>query len=333
MAHATQAFFNNGGQQLYIVRVASGLHGDTDSVRPDANDDYAAALLALDSMEDVSTIAAPGYSAFANLGDGAVYRAIESALLAHVSDQLRFRLAVLDSPPQASVEQIKMVRSGINSSHAALCYPWVMVANPLAGTLESEPAEIALPPSGFVCGIYARVDTQRGVYKAPANESIAGAVGFDVELNSNDLDTLNPLGINCLRFLVGRGYRLWGARTTSNDSDYKYVNVRRYLNFLELSICRGLQWVVFEPNGEKLWTNVSKAVDIFLINEWNNGGLLGNTPQHAFFVRCDRSVMTQNDLDHGRLVITVGVALLKPAEFTLLRTTALTADAVPEVNP
>jgi uncharacterized protein len=332
IAHAVQAFVSNGGQQLYIVRVASGLHGDAGSFAPQA-DGYVAALLALDQVADVSTVAAPGYSAFASLDDGAVYRAIQSALLAHVAGPRRFLFAVLDSPPHASVEQIKLVRGGINSSYAALYYPWVIAANPLADTSDSEPTKIALPPSGFVCGIYARVDTERAVFKAPANEAITGAIGFDVDLNSNHIAILNPLGICCSRFFEGRGYRLWGGRTTSNDPEYKYVNIRRYLSFLESSIDRGMQWAVFEPNGEKLWLNARSTVQDFLYNEWRNGALAGSKPEHAFFVRCERTTMTQNDLDHGKLVMMIGVATIRPAEFIVLRIVLTTADTTPGVNP
>ncbi len=332
MAHAAKAYFDNGGSQLCVVRVASDFLAYASVSAQDA-DGYTAALLALDQVKDITTVAAPGYSVFASLGDGAFYRAVQSALLAHVSEPQRFRLAVLDSPPQASVEQIKAVRSGIDASRAALYYPWVITANPLAGSSGAEPATIALPPSGFVCGIYARVDIQRGVFKAPANEVITGATGFDVVLNSTAVEMLNPLGINCLRFFEGRGYRLWGARTTSSDPEYKYVNVRRYLNYLEASIDRGLQWAVFELHADALWRHARQTVEDFLFNERRSGGLLGNKHEEAFFVRCDRSTMTQNDLDHGKLVMLIGVALVRPTEFIILRITASTADATPAVNP
>jgi phage tail sheath protein FI len=140
-------------------------------------------------------------------------------------------------------------------------------------------------------------------------------------------EVLNPLGINCIRTLPNRGIRVWGARTISSDPEWKYVNVRRYFLYLEASIDRGTQWAVFEPNGERLWANIRSTVSDFLYNEWVNGALLGATPKEAFFVRCDRTTMTQNDLDNGRLVCLVGVAALKPAEFVIFRIGQKTADS------
>jgi Bacteriophage tail sheath protein len=220
------------------------------------------------------------------------------------------------------------MRGLIDSTHAALYYPWVIVPNPLYRTgMENIAREIALPPSGFVCGIYARTDDERGVWKAPANEVVRGALRFETDVNFAMQGLLNPLGINCLRYMSGRGNRVWGARTASSDPEWKYVNIRRYFNYLESSIDRGMQWAVFEPNGERLWANIRDTVSDFLYNEWVSGALLGSTPQEAFFVRCDRSTMTQNDLDNGRLICLIGVAAIKPAEFVIFRIGQKTADA------
>jgi phage tail sheath protein FI len=184
-----------------------------------------------------------------------------------------------------------------------------------------------MPPSGFVAGIYARNDTLRAVYKAPANEVVSLAIGFERLINKGQQEVLNPEGINAFRFFAGRGFRLWGARTMSSDSEWKYVNLRRYFAFLEHSIDRGTQGVVFEPNGETLWANVRHTIDDFLFDQWQNGALLGDKPEKAYFVRCDRSTMTQNDLDNGRLVCLIGVAPLRPAEFVIFRIGQWTADA------
>jgi phage tail sheath protein FI len=184
-----------------------------------------------------------------------------------------------------------------------------------------------LPPSGFVCGIYARNDVDRGVHKAPANEVVRSALRFEIDVNFGQQELLNPIGVNCLRLLSGRGYRVWGARLISSDPEWKYVSDRRYMNYLEASIDRGTQWAVFEPNGERLWANVRQTISDFLYNEWTNGRLLGATQEEAFFVRCDRSTMTQNDLDNGRLVCLIGVAIIKPAEFVIFRIGQKTADA------
>lgn len=336
MAHSVQAFFNNGGSRLYVVRVVCGMRRGTANVVPGATDyasEYAAAFARLEGLADVSVVAAPGYSAWANLGDGAVYRAIEAALLNHVEDPLRYRMAVLDAPPGASPQQMRELRALVDSSRAALYYPWVMVANPqfVAGNpaATAQPAEIALPPSGFVCGIYARNDAERGVHHAPANMQVRGALRFERDVTSQERDVLNPIGVNCLRSFPGKGLLVWGARTVSYDPECKYVNLRRYFNYVSASIERGLQWVVFEPHGEGLWARVRDTIANFLYNEWVTGALVGNKPDLAFFVRCDRTTMTQDDIDSGRLVCVIGVAAIKPAEYVIIRIGAWTADGKP----
>ena len=179
--------------------------------------------------------------------------------------------------------------------------------------------EIVNPPSGHICGIYARTDTERGVHKAPANEVIRLATGFETGVTKKQQEVLNPEGINCLRSFRGRGHRVWGARTISSDPEWKYVNVRRYSAYLERSIDVGTRWAVFENNGESLWNNVKSTVESFLFNEWKAGRMMGATPDEAYFVRCDRTTMTQNDLDNGRMICLIGVAPLKPAEFVIFR--------------
>jgi len=177
-----------------------------------------------------------------------------------------------------------------------------------------------------VTGIYGRNDIVRAVYKAPANEVVNLALGFEKLLNKSQQEVLNPEGINCFRFFEGRGYLLWGARTITDDSEWKYVNLRRYFAYVERSIDLGTQWVVFEPNGPDLWANVTRTIESFLLNEWTNGALLGDKPEKAYFVRCDRSTMTQNDLDNGRMVCLVGIAPLRPAEFVIFRIGQWTGD-------
>jgi phage tail sheath protein FI len=187
--------------------------------------------------------------------------------------------------------------------------------------------ELDLPPSGFVAGIYARNDVNRSVVKAPANETVTLAIGFESTLNKAQQEVLNPEGINCFRFFEGRGFRLWGARTISSDPEWKYVNLRRYFAYLEHSIDRGTQWAVFEPNGPSLWANVRRTVSDFLFNEFVTGAFVGDKPETSYFVKCDRSTMTQNDLDNGRLVCLIGCAVVKPAEFVIFRVGQWTADS------
>lgn len=288
--------------------------------------DYRTALQSLESLEDISIVAAPGYSAFYPAQE-TLFAGVQQELLTFVSRRRAYQIAVLDTPRDQSPTSVRSFKSQIDSNRAALYYPWVVVANPQARPgVTTIPAQLTLPPSGFVCGIYARNDVERGVFKAPANEVVRGAIRLERDINSAQQDVLNPLGINCLRFFPGRGYRLWGARTASSDPEWKYVNVRRYFNYLERSIDIGTQWAVFEPNGPALWTNIRDTISAFLYNEWVSGALLGASPQEAFFVRCDRSTMTQNNLDNGQLICLIGVAVLKPAEFVIFRIGQKTAD-------
>jgi hypothetical protein len=294
----------------------NGADGDAPTVDP-----YNDALASLLALEDISIIAAPGSSTFAAAA------AINQALIGSAEARRAYRIAVLDTPADLEPNDVRALKNLIDSKYAALYYPWIRVANPMAATDPLQPGEIDVPPSGAVCGIYARSDVQRGVWKAPANETVTGALDLQRDVRFGEQEGLNPLGINCIRKLPNRGIRVWGARTLSSDPEWKYVNIRRYFIYLEASIDRGTQWAVFEPNGEALWANVRTTVSDFLYNEWMNGALLGATPKEAYFVRCDRSTMTQNDLDNGRLVCQVGVAAIKPAEFVIFKIGQKTADA------
>jgi len=278
-------------------------------------------LKALEDIDDISIVAAPG-STYQAEGDSSYdlhVRANLNALITHATN-MRYRIAVLDASNDLTVQGVRAQRAKVDSTYAAFYYPWVRVVDPITGR------EANMPPSGFVSGIYARNDISRAVYKAPANEVVHLAVGFEKTLNKSQQDVLNPEGINCFRFFEGRGYRLWGARTISSDPEWKYVNLRRYFIYLEHSIDKSTQWAVFEPNGDLLWANVRRTIEDFLFNEWAMGALLGDKPEKAYFVKCDRSTMTQNDLDNGRLVCQVGVAALRPAEFVIFRIGQWTAD-------
>jgi len=309
-------FFGAGKERLIM------LTGGNDGSDP-IPQTYIDALTSFEKLEDINIVAAPGHSAFAGAYEGA-----QNALITHAEKRRAYRIAVLDCQPGQAISDVRTARSKIDSSHAAFYFPWVVVPNPLFRPGQEQiPRELNLPPSGFMCGIYARTDQERGVWKAPANEVVRDALRFENDINFGQQEVLNPLGVNCLRFFPGRGYRVWGARTASSDPEWKYVNIRRYFNYLEATIDYGTQWAVFEPNGEALWANITQTVSAFLYNEWVSGALLGATPQEAFFVRCDRSTMTQSDLDNGRLICLVGVAAIKPAEFVIFRIGQKTADA------
>ncbi len=277
-------------------------------------------LLAFESQEDISIVAAPGYTADRDT-DGAL--GIQNAVINHC-ERMRYRVAVLDTPENQTTTEALDFRNLRSSDYAAIYYPWIDVIDPRPSRGGSR---LKLPPSGFMAGIYARNDIEHAVFKAPANEVVRLAVDFEVLVNGAQQDILNPNGVNCLRFFEGRGFLVWGARTISDDPEWKYISVRRYFAYLERSIDRSTQWAVFENNGPELWGKIRRAVEDFLYNEWVAGGLLGAKPEQAYFVRCDRSTMTQNDLDNGRLVCLVGIAPVKPAEFVIFRIGQWTADA------
>ena len=315
VAHAAKAFFAEGGRQLFIGRVRNA---------PSLERHWAETLKALLAIEEISIIAAPGSTEL-----GPVANSLQAQLIAHVETNRSHRFAVLDVPKGLTPNEARTHREQWQSKSAAIYFPWVQVAGPaLPGKPRTRPA-ILLPPSGFVCGIYARGDAERGVFKAPANEVVRSATGLEREVTASEQEMLNPLGVNCLRSFPGRGFRVWGARTVSSDSEWKYVNVRRYFTYLEHSMDKGTQWAVFEPNGETLWQQVRRTIEDFLMSEWRGGALLGSKAEQAFFVRCDRTTMTQNDISQGRLVCLVGVALLKPAEFVLFRISQKTATKLP----
>ena len=300
------------GAGEYLGKVDTGQTSPDESTNPTG-------LRALETIPDISIIAAPG----STFGYSNGYRSNTDQIVRHLishCENMRYRIAVLDAPEQQTLGEIRAFRGQIDSTHAALYYPWVTIFDPLTRR------EIMLPPSGFVTGIYARNDGDNGVHKAPANEVVRQAIGFEKMLNKAQQDVLNPEGINCFRWFQGRGYRLWGARTISSDPEWKYVNLRRYFVYLERSIEIGTQWVVFENNGPALWANVTRTIESFLYNEFKSGRLLGETPETSYFVRCDLSTMTLNDLDNGRLICLIGVAPLRPAEFVIFRIGQWTAD-------
>jgi uncharacterized protein len=298
--------------------LATDYQGSEDPSNPQSK----TGLIALEDVTEVSIVAAPGSTYGAGSDPNVYLNALQTTfnLIAHCEKML-YRIAVLDAPDNYSVSQISAWRGQIDSSYAALYYPWVQILDPISDT------EITLPPSGFVAGIYARSDQEEGPQKAPANEVVTDALGFELMLNKGQQDILNPLGVNCFRYFPNRGYLLWGARTATSDTEWLYVNLRRYMNYLKASIDQGTQFLVFEDNGPDTWANVQQIVSDFLYNEFLNGRLFGTTKAQAFFVRCDQTTMTQNEIDNGQLVCLIGVALLRPAEFVIFRIGQFTASS------
>ncbi len=286
------------------------------------DDDSKTGLVAFEDLDDIAIVAAPGSTATYEVNDlqRARAHAIINGLITHATT-MKYRIAVIDAGKNQTVSQVRAMRAQFDTNYAAFYYPWVTIQDPITNVPNN------MPPSGFVAGIYARNDVNRAVYKAPANEVVNLAIGFERPINKAQQEVLNPEGINCFRFFEDRGYRLWGARLMSSDPEWLYVNLRRYFAFLEHSIDLSTQWAVFEPNGPLLWANVQGTIDDFLFEQWQEGALLGDKPTNAYFVRCDRSTMTQNDLDNGRLVCLIGIAVVRPAEFVIFRIGQWTADS------
>ncbi len=299
------------------IELSGGLNGTMDAVNAgtfngvDNGPGKRTGIEAFQEISDVSIMAVPGITD-AN---------VQAKLIAHC-EGLISRFAVLDAPQDAtSVNDLNEHKSAYDTSYAALYAPWVQVFDP------SLKRPTFLPPSGSVCGIYARTDIERGVHKAPANEVVRGCTGLSVTYNTAEQGKLNPNGINLIRALPGQGIRVWGARTCSSDGNWKYVNVRRLFIFLEESIRANTNWAVFEPNDEGLWSRVKGTITLFLETQRRNGALMGTTPEEAYYVDVGRNTMSQDDILNGRLICEIGVAPVRPAEFVIFRITQKMQDA------
>jgi phage tail sheath protein FI len=306
-------YFQNGGGRCYVVNVGG-------------EQTIAKALQALESEDEVTIVAAPGYT------DSGSY----DMILTHCENQ-QDRVAILDGPKRVDqlsqlvgMAEISVTRGDDEAEETgsdpqpnvgprrsergfgAFYYPWITIKDPLD---PSRPVEVA--PSGHVAGIYARNDAKRGVHKAPANEIIRGALGVTHRLTRVDQAELNPAGVNCIRFFSAQGVLVWGARSLATDAQWRYVNVRRLFNMIEESIARSTRWVVFEPNDPTLWQAIKRDVGAFLTLLWRNGALFGRTAEESFFVKCDEETNPPEVIDAGRVVIQIGIAPVKPAEFII----------------
>ncbi len=271
---------------------------------------------------EVTMIIVPDLITAATKEDGSVdlalWKTVQTALISHCELEGN-RMAVLDAPPGMTVQQIKEWRSDVamyDSQFATMYYPWIKVENP-AGTNGNR--EMFVPPAGHVAGVWARTDETRGVWKAPANDTIRGCLDIERPITKAEQGLLNPIGINCIRPFGTRGIRIWGARTLSSDSDWRYINVRRLFNMIETTILDGTEWAVFEPNDVKLWEGVSRTLTGFLTGLWRSGALFGTSPDQAFYVKCDAETNPPESIDEGKLVVEIGVAPVKPAEFVIFR--------------
>ncbi len=272
--------------------------------------------------DDVTMVMVPDLVTAATKDDGSIdlgmWKTVQLALINHCEGQAN-RMAVLDAPPGMSPQQIKEWRSDTamyDSAFAALYYPWIEVSNPAATNGDTE---IMVPPSGHLAGIWARTDDTRGVWKAPANEIVRGALNVETNITKAEQGLLNPIGINCIRPFGTQGIRVWGARTLSSNTDWTYINVRRLFNMIETTIMNGTSFAVFEPNDQKLWEGLKRTVGSFLRGLWRDGALFGATAEQAFYVKCDDETNPPDSIDQGKVVVEVGIAPVKPAEFVIFR--------------
>lgn len=308
LAHAVYGFFNNGGTRCWVNRVTT-------------LDDVEDALAQFEPIDEIAIVATPLPPDITQ----AALNTVHGHLITHCQ-RMEDRSAILDSARDIANDNLVVTtddtgiwRPAANpKGYGAFYFPWIEVADPLqpAGTL------IAVPPSGHLAGIYARNDAQRGVHKAPANEIILGALGLHYLVSKNLQDSLNPVGVNCIRSFNGT-IKVWGARTLASDPagdpEWIYINIRRLFNFLRESIDEGTQWVVFEPNEPGLWAKITRNITAFLTNVWRDGALFGTTPQEAFYVKCDAETNPPEVRDLGQVVTEIGVAVVKPAEFVVFR--------------
>lgn len=301
LAHAVYGFFNNGGTRCWVLRVEA----DADLTTP------AEELEKFEPIDEIAIVAVPG----------SVTAVQHDALIAHCV-KMQDRVAVLDGVETANPGEIAVIRPvgrSKEASYAAVYYPWIKVFDPVTSKVG------VVPPSGHIAGMYARSDATRGVFKAPANEVLLGAVDTSKPISKSQQDGLNPESINAIRNLNG-AVRVWGGRTMADagNSEFRYISTRRLFNFLRESLDEGTQWVVFEPNNPGLWQRISRTVDDFLLTQWQAGALFGETPKKAFYVKCDAETNPPQLRELGQVVTEIGVAIVKPAEFVIFRIQQMT---------
>jgi phage tail sheath protein FI len=324
-AHGVYGFFNNGGSRCFVVNIgapegapapvakaggdgkepakaapaAGGGGRDGLWIGKDGGPGARTGLKVFEEIDEIALVAAPGQTS----------PAVQDAILSHCETR-KDRFAILDSPEtiQGGVDKLPKPR---DSKYGAYYFPWIQVYDPDKGN-------IFVPPAGHIAGVYSRVDSERGVHKAPANEIVRGALNLKYNVSRGEQDLLNPKGINAIRFMSG-AIRIWGARTLSSDPSWRYINVRRLFIMVEVSIERATQWVVFEPNDHRLWKRVTRTISSFLTLLWRNGALMGTAPEQAFFVKCDAETNPPEVVDAGQLICEIGLAPVKPAEFVIFR--------------
>ena len=325
LSHAVYGFFLNGGSRCYVVNVPAG--------KPIAGTGKERGALQMLETVEAEIVAAPGMT------DAVTY----DALLTHC-ETMKDRVAILDADPASvdNIDTLKTVGRGKPadgdkkptalrpraSTYGTLYFPQILARDPLS----SDPKLVPVFPSGHMAGIWARSDATRGVHKAPANEVVRGAIDLTYQLTPAEQGGLNDSGVNCIRFFEREGIRVWGARTVAEiGNEFRYLNVRRLFNFIEQSIAQSTKWVVFEDNDLPLWRNLTRDVTAFLINVWRDNALVGTTPQQAFFVACNAATNPPESVDLGQVIVLIGLAPVKPAEFVVFRLSQKLGN-VPEIQ-
>ncbi len=301
LAHAAYGFFNNGGTRLWVNRIADITN--TNNVRD--------GLQQFEAIDEIAIVAVPG----------ALTAAAQAEITGHC-ENLQDRFAILDGQITTTITVAAIQGTVADSDYAAMYFPRIQVYDPITNL------PINVHPSGHMAGIYARVDAERGVHKAPANENVRGALGLEYLVSRNEQAGVNLEGINIIRGFDGN-IKVWGARTLggSANGEFMYINVRRLMNFLRESIDEGTQFAVFEPNSPPLWARIRRSVGSFLTNVWRDGALFGFTPEEAFYVRCDETTNPPDVREAGMVITEIGVAIVKPAEFVIFRISQLTGAA------
>ena len=326
LAYGVYGFFLNGGSRCFVVNV-----GKSGSISGGGGQETGLDILA--RIDEVAIVAAPGYT------DAPSY----AALLSHCAD-LHDRVAILDGPKKLTKPILTLLggdggepeagqntqeannsetapevwkKPGLSESGETTLYvPWIAVSNPNPSATNKM---VSVPPSGHIAGVWARSDALRGVHKAPANEIVHGALDVDYRIMHTEQAPLNDKGVNCIRYFTNEGILVWGARTYTKSAQWKYLNVRRLINMIEESIAESTRWIVFEPNDRTLWNAIRRDVSAFLMGYWRDGALMGSTPEQAFYVKCDEENNPAESIDLGRVVIEIGLAPVKPAEFVMFK--------------
>lgn len=280
------------------------LNGLDDDISQIQTANYLAAIDALERVDEVNILCIPDRTD----------QSVQQAMIDHCT-KMADRFAVLDPVRNSTIAAISAQRlqAVSDNGYAALYYPWITINNPVAE------GRITVPPSGHIAGLYARTDGTRGVHKAPANDTLRGVLALERTLSDDEQGPLNEQGVNVIRSFPGRGIRVWGARTTSPNTQWLYINVRRLLLFIEESIQEGTQFAVFEPNDIGLWATLRRQVTDFLTRVWSDGALVGATPDDAFRVRVDEELNPASKRALGILTIEVILFPTTPAEFIVFR--------------